>query len=71
MHSKYEVICEELDVVTITYFAKLYEYTQTWKEAANQLQQGFMDLAHAKYTMGSHRISQYSYDERMKAALQV
>ncbi|CAO3632454.1 unnamed protein product [Cunninghamella blakesleeana] len=30
-----------------------------------------MDLAHAKYTMGAKTISHYSYDERMKAKLQI
>lgn len=32
---------------------------------------GFLQLAHAKYTMGSNTISKCSYDERMKAQIRV
>lgn len=32
---------------------------------------GFLNLAHAKYTMSARTVSHYSYDERMKAILQV
>ncbi|KAI7901236.1 uncharacterized protein BX663DRAFT_437776 [Cokeromyces recurvatus] len=67
----YDAVCKELDAITITYFNKLTEYSQQWKETNQQLQQGFLDLAHAKYTMGAQTISQYSYDERMKATLQM
>lgn len=39
MTSKYKSICEELDVLSISYFTKLNEYTQQWKETGNQFQQ--------------------------------
>ncbi|KAI9494551.1 hypothetical protein BDB00DRAFT_818511 [Zychaea mexicana] len=66
-----ETVCTELDALALTYLDKLEEYTQTWQITTNQLQQGFLHLAHAKYTMGSGRISQCSYDERMKAQARV
>ncbi|KAG2211547.1 hypothetical protein INT46_006563 [Mucor plumbeus] len=69
--NNYESICEELDSLSISYLTKLNEYTQQWKETGNQFQKGFLDLAHAKYTMGARTISHFSYDERMKAILQV
>ncbi|OBZ89086.1 hypothetical protein A0J61_02867 [Choanephora cucurbitarum] len=67
----YESICKELDVLTVSYFDKLNEYNQQWTQAGESLQKGFVDLAHAKYTMGPRTISRFSYDERMKALLQV
>jgi hypothetical protein len=69
--AKYEAICKELDTLSISYLDKLNEYSQQWKDTSNHFQQGFLDLAHAKYTMGARTISHYSYDERMKATLQV
>ncbi|KAI7850808.1 hypothetical protein BDC45DRAFT_446462 [Circinella umbellata] len=66
-----ETICKELDALALTYLDKLEEYTQTWQITTSQLQQGFLNLAHAKYTMGSRKISQCSYDERMKAQARV
>ncbi|GAA5810211.1 hypothetical protein MFLAVUS_003630 [Mucor flavus] len=67
----YESICEELDTLALDYLTILNEYTHAWKNTGNEFQQGFLDLAHAKYTMGARTISHYSYDERMKALLQV
>ncbi|KAI8079139.1 hypothetical protein BDF21DRAFT_340362 [Thamnidium elegans] len=67
----YESICEELDTLALDYLTVLNEYTHAWKNTGNEFQQGFLDLAHAKYTMGARTISHYSYDERMKALLQV
>ncbi|KAG2203277.1 hypothetical protein INT47_000197 [Mucor saturninus] len=67
----YESVCEELDGLALSYLNILNEYTHQWKDAGNEFQQGFLDLAHAKYTMGARTISHYSYDERMKALLQV
>ncbi|CEP12734.1 hypothetical protein [Parasitella parasitica] len=69
--NNYEAVCEELDSLSISYLTKLNEYTQQWKETSGQFQKGFLDLAHAKYTMGARTISHFSYDERMKATLQV
>ncbi|KAI8355699.1 hypothetical protein BD560DRAFT_335795 [Blakeslea trispora] len=69
--STYESVCKELDALTVSYFDKLSEYNQQWTKAGESLQKGFVDLAHAKYTMGPRTISQFSYDERMKALLQV
>ncbi|KAI8059982.1 uncharacterized protein B0P05DRAFT_558272 [Gilbertella persicaria] len=67
----YDSICKQLDALTVSYFNKLNEYNHHWQDAADHFQQGFVDLAHAKYTMGARTLSQYSYDERMKAILQV
>ncbi|KAI8973012.1 hypothetical protein BDB01DRAFT_729728 [Pilobolus umbonatus] len=69
--SQYEIVCEELDDLTISYLNKLSEYTQQWTETSREFQEGYMDLAHAKYTMGTTTVSRYSYDKRMKASLQV
>ncbi|KAI8136714.1 hypothetical protein BJV82DRAFT_675726 [Fennellomyces sp. T-0311] len=66
-----ETVCKELDALALTYLVKLEEYTQNWQITTSQLQQGFLQLAHAKYTMGSGKISQCSYDERMKAQARV
>ncbi|CEI88821.1 hypothetical protein CU097_001918 [Rhizopus azygosporus] len=71
MSDNYEMTCQELDAITLTYLSKLEEYMQVCNETANHFQQGFLDLAHAKYTMGTRTISRYSYDSRMKASLKV
>lgn len=71
MSTSYESVCEELDSIALTYLTKLNEYTHQWKDTSNEFQQAYLDLAHAKYTMGARTISHYSYDERMKASLQV
>ncbi|OAD05719.1 hypothetical protein MUCCIDRAFT_106275 [Mucor lusitanicus CBS 277.49] len=69
--NNYKAICQELDTLSIAYLTKLNEYSQQWKETGGQFQKGFLDLAHAKYTMGARTVSHFSYDERMKAILQV
>ncbi|EPB92455.1 hypothetical protein HMPREF1544_00753 [Mucor circinelloides 1006PhL] len=69
--NNYKAICQELDNLSISYLTKLNEYSQQWKETGGQFQKGFLDLAHAKYTMGARTVSHFSYDERMKAILQV
>ncbi|KAL7311948.1 hypothetical protein PS15m_009655 [Mucor circinelloides] len=69
--NNYKAICQELDNLSISYLTKLSEYSQQWKETGGQFQKGFLDLAHAKYTMGARTVSHFSYDERMKAILQV
>ncbi|KAF7728171.1 hypothetical protein EC973_006565 [Apophysomyces ossiformis] len=67
--TKLEEICKELDALTLSYLTKLEEYTVHWQDAGKQMGQGFLHLAHAKYTMGAGTISQFSYDKRMKAQL--
>ncbi|KAI9316647.1 hypothetical protein BX666DRAFT_1945451 [Dichotomocladium elegans] len=64
-------LCKDLDAIALKYLSKLEEYTQNWQITSRQLQQGFMHLAHAKYTMGPTTISPCSYDERMKAQTRV
>ncbi|KAL1933008.1 hypothetical protein VTP01DRAFT_8686 [Rhizomucor pusillus] len=66
-----ELVCKELDDLALQYLGKLEEYTHQRQITSSRLQQGFLHLAHAKYTMGSGKISQYSYDERMKAQVRV
>ncbi|KAI9303616.1 hypothetical protein BJ944DRAFT_165124 [Cunninghamella echinulata] len=66
-----EAIYNKLDALTVTYLTKLNQYTLNRNTSSDRLQKGFMDLAHAKYTMGAKTISHYSYDERMKAKLQM
>ncbi|CAO3595747.1 unnamed protein product [Absidia cylindrospora] len=64
-------ICKELDQLTLTYIYKLNRYTQARTASAGELQKGFLGLAHAKYTMGAKTISHFSYNERMKAQVQL
>ncbi|KAG0766018.1 hypothetical protein G6F57_000687 [Rhizopus arrhizus] len=71
MSRNYKSVCEELDALTVSYLSILEEYREQWKEISSELQEGFLELAHAKYTMGTKVISHYSYDTRMKAILEV
>ncbi|KAG1447194.1 hypothetical protein G6F46_006454 [Rhizopus delemar] len=71
MSRDYKSVCEELDALTVSYLSILEEYREQWKESSRELEEGFLELAHAKYTMGTKVISQYSYDTRMKANLEV
>ncbi|KAG1444689.1 hypothetical protein G6F56_010191 [Rhizopus delemar] len=71
MTDNYKTICDELDALTLTYLSKVSEYIELCKDNSNHFQKGFVELAHAKYTMGTRTISHYSYDKRMKASLQV
>ncbi|ORX62682.1 hypothetical protein DM01DRAFT_174887, partial [Hesseltinella vesiculosa] len=66
-----EETCQQLDSLALTYLAKMNEYTLERHAVAKELEKGFLDLAHAKYTMGAKTISHLSYDQRMKAHLQV
>ncbi|ORY92332.1 hypothetical protein BCR43DRAFT_527584, partial [Syncephalastrum racemosum] len=66
-----DAVCKELDTLALDYLQKIDEYTQLWKHTSSTLQKGFLQLAHAKYTMGSSTISKCSYDERMKAQIRV
>ncbi|KAI8081543.1 uncharacterized protein BX664DRAFT_268977 [Halteromyces radiatus] len=64
-------VCKELDRLTLSYLTILNQYTQDRAAISSELQKGFLDLAHAKYTMGAKTISHFSYDERMKAQIQM
>ncbi|KAI7867102.1 hypothetical protein BDF14DRAFT_1727069 [Spinellus fusiger] len=66
-----ESICQQLDIITLEYLSELEEYSKKWQSCSHDFQQGFLDLAQAKYSMGSIVVSQSSYDERMKAQFQV
>ncbi|CAG8554766.1 1517_t:CDS:2 [Paraglomus brasilianum] len=66
-----EDICKRLDSVLIEYFDLIAEYQEQWSRIRKELEAGFLDLAHAKYTMGPVNISQYKYDARMKAISRV
>ncbi|KAI8339687.1 hypothetical protein BC941DRAFT_421177 [Chlamydoabsidia padenii] len=65
--ARLEKVCKELDDLTLLYLSKLNQYTQSRVATSDALQKGYLDLAHAKYTMGAKAISHLSYDERMKA----
>ncbi|KAI8882496.1 hypothetical protein K501DRAFT_251237 [Backusella circina FSU 941] len=67
----YESICQEMDALYTTYTQQLNEYRQQCEYTGQQFQRGYLNLARAKFTMGSRLISQHSYDKRMKASLQV
>ncbi|KAI8367687.1 uncharacterized protein BYT42DRAFT_587121 [Radiomyces spectabilis] len=64
-------IKKRLDELSLQYLTAMEEYSQQWELCNTDLQQGFIDLAHAKYTMGADKISRFSYDKRMKAQVQV
>ncbi|SAM04708.1 hypothetical protein [Absidia glauca] len=66
-----ESVCRELDDLTLLYLSKLNQYTQSRTTTTHTLEKGFLDLAHAKYTMGAKTISHLSYDERMKAQVEL
>ncbi|KAJ8651765.1 hypothetical protein O0I10_012658 [Lichtheimia ornata] len=66
-----ESVCKQLDSLSLKYLEKVEEYSQRWQQNGRQFQQGFLHLAHAKYTMGPGKISQCYYDERMKATSQI
>ncbi|ORZ07596.1 hypothetical protein BCR42DRAFT_425833 [Absidia repens] len=66
-----DLVCKELDQLALTYLYKLNRYTQARTITTSELQKGFLGLAHAKYTMGAKTISHFSYDERMKAQVQL
>ncbi|KAI9271971.1 hypothetical protein BY458DRAFT_509045 [Sporodiniella umbellata] len=67
MSEDYEAICEQLNALTISYLSKMNDYSEHCKESSKCFQKGFVDLAHAKYAMGTQVISHYSYDKRMRA----
>ncbi|KAI9018641.1 hypothetical protein CLU79DRAFT_759674 [Phycomyces nitens] len=71
MTQQLEKICLQLDDLALQYLSKLEEYGQEWKVCSSDFQQGFLDLAQAKYSMGFTNVSQSSYDERMKAQLRI
>ncbi|ORZ09468.1 hypothetical protein BCR42DRAFT_381539 [Absidia repens] len=64
-------VCSELDQLTLDYLSKINQYTLDRTSTSGEVQKGFLDLAHAKYTMGTKTISRFSYDERMKAQVQL
>nr|CAG8452560.1 10358_t:CDS:2 [Entrophospora candida] len=64
-------LCDKLDDVLLEYFSFISNYQEQWKQINTELENGFLQLAHAKYTMGSGRITQNQYDERMKASTRV
>ncbi|OAD77431.1 hypothetical protein PHYBLDRAFT_141319 [Phycomyces blakesleeanus NRRL 1555(-)] len=71
MTEQLEKVCLQLDDLALQYLSKLEEYGREWETCSSDFQQGYLDLAQAKYTMGFTTISQSSYDERMKALLRM
>ncbi|RIA86787.1 hypothetical protein C1645_696644 [Glomus cerebriforme] len=61
-------ICSTLDNVLFEYLNLISKYQENWQQISKDLEGGFLQLAHAKYTMGPGRLSQDQYDGRMQAA---
>ncbi|KAI9318046.1 hypothetical protein BX666DRAFT_1934276 [Dichotomocladium elegans] len=64
-------VCEKLDALALEYLDKMEAYSHIRDRASEHFQQGFLHLAHAKYAMGTSKISSLSYDGRMKAQIRV
>ncbi|KAI8074044.1 hypothetical protein BC940DRAFT_79077 [Gongronella butleri] len=71
MDDSLQSISQKLDTLSLAYLSKMNDYAHQRSAVAKELQKGFLDLAHAKYTMGAKTISHFSYDERMKAQVRV
>ncbi|KAI8334970.1 hypothetical protein BC941DRAFT_430855 [Chlamydoabsidia padenii] len=66
---RYDQLCKQLDELTFAYIHKMNQYVNDRATTNSELQKGFLELAHAKYTMGDKTLSHASYDGRMKAKL--
>ncbi|CAG8585138.1 1201_t:CDS:2 [Acaulospora morrowiae] len=64
-------ICAKLDTVLTEYLGLISTFQEEWKKIGKELEGGFLQMAHAKYTMGPGRISQDQYDGRMQAFTRV
>ncbi|KAI9298033.1 hypothetical protein K502DRAFT_362769 [Neoconidiobolus thromboides FSU 785] len=63
-----EQICQQLDQELIEYMELLTTYETQRKRTNFLLHNGFLELAHSKYILGSNKISQFQYDKRMQAS---
>ncbi|RUS19427.1 hypothetical protein BC937DRAFT_87500 [Endogone sp. FLAS-F59071] len=64
-------IASRLDDLFLEYLDLVGDYVEQWKTVEKAMNQGFLDLAHAKYTMGTSKIGRLSYDQRTKAKSRV
>ncbi|KAJ2962722.1 hypothetical protein NQZ79_g2187 [Umbelopsis isabellina] len=71
MNSGLKSVCEKLDSIASQYLEEADALTALKRELGNEFAKGFLDLGHAKYTMGASKLSRYSYDERMKSLFEV
>ncbi|CAG8605655.1 1143_t:CDS:2, partial [Gigaspora rosea] len=66
-----EEICVKMDQILLEYLSLISALQEQWKQISTNLGGGFFQLAHAKYTMGPHRLNQNQYDGRMQATTRV
>ncbi|CAG8734924.1 4133_t:CDS:2 [Cetraspora pellucida] len=62
-----EEICVKMDKILLEYLSLISALQEQWKQISTNLGDGFFQLAHARYTMGPHRLNQNQYDGRMQA----
>ncbi|CAI2166039.1 1502_t:CDS:2 [Funneliformis geosporum] len=67
MEEQMKEICTKLDKVLLEYMDLISIYQENWQKISKDLEGGYLQLAHAKYTMGPGRLSQNQYDGRMQA----
>ncbi|KAF0394561.1 coiled-coil domain-containing protein [Gigaspora margarita] len=60
-----------MDQILLEYLSLISALQEQWKQISTNLGGGFFQLAHAKYTMGPHRLNQNQYDGRMQATTRV
>lgn len=71
MEKQLEEICSRLDEALLEYLNLISNYQENWQQISKDLEGAFMQLAHAKYTMGPGRLTQDQYDGRMQAATRI
>ncbi|CAG8480189.1 727_t:CDS:2 [Funneliformis caledonium] len=62
-----EEICIKLDKVLLEYMDLISIYQENWQKISKDLECGYLQLAHSKYTMGPGRLSKDQFDGRMQA----
>ncbi|CAO3672142.1 unnamed protein product [Umbelopsis vinacea] len=71
MTDQLKSVCEQLDNLAIQYIEEADAISKLKQNIGNEMAKGFFNLGHAKYTMGTNKLSRYSYDERMKSLYKI
>ncbi|KAI8581064.1 hypothetical protein K450DRAFT_234460 [Umbelopsis ramanniana AG] len=71
MNEQLKTVCEKLDQLTVEYIQEADAVSKLKETLGKEIAKGFFDLGQAKYSMGTSKLSRYSYDERMKSLYKI
>ncbi|KAI9286130.1 hypothetical protein BC943DRAFT_336908 [Umbelopsis sp. AD052] len=71
MNDQLKTVCEKLDQLTVEYIQEADAVSKLKETLGKEIAKGFFDLGQAKYSMGTSKLSRYSYDERMKSLYKI